>query len=144
MNIILYTNVSEKNKIGKTLQNETTISGSLRSDTSIIDPAIIIYHDNPAIFNYAYIPEFNRYYFINNIECFRTGVWRLSMHVDVLESFKTELENIDIIVADSTDNGNDYLPGSQWKTKVKDKTDIVNFPDGLLESGEFILITAGG
>lgn len=66
------------------------------------------------------------------------------MHVDVLESFKTGLENIDIIVADSTDNGNDYLPGPQWKTNVKDKTDIVNFPNGLLESGEFILITAGG
>lgn len=143
MNINLYTNVSEKNKIGKTLHNETTLSGSLRSDTSIIDPTIIICHTNPVVFNYAYILEFNRYYFINNIECFRSGVWRLSMHVDVLESFKTELENVDIIVVDSAD-GDNYLPGPQWKTNVKNKTDIVNFPDGLLESGEFILITAGG
>jgi hypothetical protein len=27
---------------------------------------------------------------------------------------------------------------------VKDKTDIISFSDGLLPTGEFILITAGG
>ena len=27
---------------------------------------------------------------------------------------------------------------------VKDKTDIISFSDGLLSTGEFILITAGG
>ena len=39
---------------------------------------------------------------------------------------------------------NSYMRSNIWQTMVKDKTDILNFPNGLLDSGEYILITAGG
>ena len=41
--------------------------------------------------NYVYIPEFNRYYFINDIISIRTNMWRLNMHVDVLMSYKDSI-----------------------------------------------------
>lgn len=145
MDIYLYVNSSEKNRMGKVLSNETVISGSLKEETSVINPVIIFEHNNPTSFNYAYIPDFNRYYFISNFTAVRTGLWRVSMRVDVLESFKDAIKTIPAIVANSEVNGADeYLSGAVWKSKVKEKTDIINFPSGLSESGHFILITAGG
>lgn len=145
MDIHLYFNSSEKNRMGKVLTNETVISGSLKEETSVINPVIIFEYTNPTNFNYAYIPDFNRYYFISNFTSVRTGLWRVSMRVDVLESFKDAIKTIPAIVANSEVNGADeYLSGAVWKSKVKEKTDIINFSAGLSESGHFILITAGG
>lgn len=145
MDITLCVNHSEKNKLGKTLTNLTVFSGSLKSETSAINPVILMEIENPTGFNYAHIPEFGRYYFIDNIVAVRTGLWQISMKVDVLNSFKTNILGIPVILSDSTDTGKElYLSGKVWKSKVKELTDIVNFPNGLSDNGYFILITAGG
>lgn len=44
-------------------------------------------------YNYAYIPDFNRYYFITNISSYRTNLWRIDMKVDVLMSYANEINN---------------------------------------------------
>lgn len=60
-------------------------------------------------------------------------------------SYQTQILNLDVIVSDNTSPDSEtYVNGSQWVATVKTKTDIINFPSGLLESGEYILITSGG
>ena len=148
MEITLYTNESEKNKLEKTITNSILLEGNLRDESSIINPIILISsnkEDIPYMYNYAYIPAFGRYYFITDIESVRTGIWRVSMHVDVLMSYKEQIKNLNVIINNSEETGaNDYLSGNQWITNVKNTTSIVNFPNGLNDNGEFILITAGG
>lgn len=142
--IYLYKNKSEKNKLNKSLTNPVTLTGVLREETSIITPIITISANNPYNYNYAYIPVFGRYYFINDILSVNQGAWRLHMQVDPLMSFKAQILNSYVILDDSTDNGSNYLPGDVWVNNVKERTDIVNFPSGLSNEGSFILITAGG
>lgn len=148
MEITLYTNESEKNKLEKTLDHPILLEGTLRDESSIINPIILISsekEDIPYMYNYAYIPAFGRYYFITDIESVRTGIWRVSMHVDVLMSYKEQIKNLNVIINNSEQTGaNNYLSGNQWITNVKNTTNIVNFPNGLNDNGEFILITAGG
>lgn len=148
MEITLYTNESEKNKLEKTITNSILLEGNLRDESSIINPIILISsnkEDIPYMYNYAYIPAFGRYYFITDIESVRTGIWRVSMHVDVLMSYKEQIKNLNVIINNSEETGaNNYLSGNQWITNVKNTTNIVNFPKGLNDNGEFILITAGG
>lgn len=145
MDITFYNNRSEKNKINKTLETPFTLSGDLKGETSVINPVIMIEHGNPTGYNYAYIPEFNRYYFISEITSVRTGLWRVSMVVDVLMSFKTQIMNVPVILSDSEEHESEmYLTGDVWQTKVKETTNIKTFPNGLSEDGYFILITAGG
>ena len=148
MEITLYTNESEKNKLEKTLDHPILLEGTLRDESSIINPIILISsekEDIPYMYNYAYVPAFGRYYFITDIESVRTGIWRVSMHVDVLMSYKEQIKNLNVIINNSEQTGaNNYLSGEQWITNVKNTTNIVNFPNGLNDNGEFILITAGG
>lgn len=145
MNIILYDNKSPKNKIGKTLVNANNITGTLRSETSTsnIQMLLNIVDLNP--YNYMYISDFDKYYFITNIISVRTGLWLVSASIDVLESYKNEILQLNVILSDTESVGSkQYRNGSCWDVLVKDKTDIISFSDGLLQTGEFILITAGG
>ena len=146
MDIKLYYTNSPNNKIGKHLDAEVTFSGSLRDTSKMLNPEVMIETNSLNGFNYAYIPQFNRYYFIKEIESYRTGLWVVKMEVDVLESYKASILNLDCIIEATEDYmANDYLSDSEsWVTSVKAKTDILNFNSGLLDSGEYILITAGG
>ena len=145
MNITLYVNNSEKNKIGKNLTNDFSLSGTLRDATNIINPVILVELNEIGNYNYCYIPNFNRYYFIADITVIRTGLFAISLMVDVLESFKTEIKNLSVILLNTQNVGtNNYLPSQVFRNNVKSRTDIINFPNGLNDSGEFILITAGG
>ena len=145
MVIKLYKNHSEKNKIRKSLTGEVEYSGTLRDETSVINPVIMIHATNLSLFNYAYIPEFHRYYYITDIVSVRTDLWRVTMSVDVLMSFKSGILDLNVILSDTETTGqSDYYAGDQWRSLVKTKTDIINFSNGLLNDGEYILITAGG
>lgn len=147
MDIILHVNSSERQAINKSLDSGTTLTGSLRNESSVINPSFIIEYENPSSFNYCYISDFGRYYFITNITAIRTGIWKIDCSVDVLMSFQTEILNLDVIVSDLSIGESPtetYMQGEQWATTVKNKTDIINFPSGLLDDGEYILITSGG
>lgn len=147
MDITLYVTGSERHAINKTLGSALELTGALRGESSVINPSFIIEASNPSQYNYCHIPDFNRYYFITNITSVRTDIWRIDCAVDVLMSFQTEILNLDVIVSDLSIGESPtetYVQGEQWSTTVKNKTDIINFPSGLLDDGEYILITSGG
>lgn len=145
MNIVLYVNSSEKNSINKSLVSASTLTGTLRGESSIINPSFMIETTNPSGYNYCYIAEFGRYYFITDITSVRNNIWRIDCSVDVLMSFKNHILNLDVVVEDASNDSSDlYMSGEVWQTTVKTKTDIINFSNGLLDDGEYILITSGG
>lgn len=147
MNITLYVTGSERHAVRKTLQSGLELTGSLRGESSVINPSFLIQANNPSQYNYCYIPEFGRYYFISNITSVRTNIWRIDCSVDVLMSFQEEILNLDVIVSDLSigeSPASTYFSGEQWQSTVKTKTDVINFPSGLLDDGEYILITSGG
>lgn len=49
--------------------------------------------------NYVYIPEFNRYYFINDIVSLRQNLWQITLSVDVLMSYKNQILETKAFVA---------------------------------------------
>ena len=105
MQIILYNNSAEKNRVDKTtyLSNALTLNGNLRSNDSgnILSPIIYLEMNNDSVptYNYCYIPSFNRYYFITNIAPTRNDYWEVNMKEDVLMSFKSEIKNQTALVA---------------------------------------------
>ena len=145
MNLRLCVNNSEKNKINKSLTAGVTLSGTLRNESNVVTPSIIINIDNPTIYNYAYIEDFGRYYFITDYISLRTGIWQINLKSDVLMSFKDSILASNVLINNTETTGkNNYLSGSNWVSNCKAKTDILTFSQGLLNDGQYILITAGG
>lgn len=79
----------------------TEIDVVLKSPSSIINPVLEL--RNYGDYNYCYIQEFNRYYFINNIT-YSNPLWIYSLNVDVLASFKTDIGNSSLYVLRSASN----------------------------------------
>lgn len=131
MDIYMYKNSAEKIVLNKDnyLSSEIHLSGYLRDECDIINPVIEIskaayskiwygtetvdvqstgqdvMSENPYAVpehNYIYIPKFKRYYFVDNITSVRKGLWRISMSVDVLMSFRDKINNLTGIVKRST------------------------------------------
>lgn len=95
MILTLYKTTSSDNTINKVLTNPVDINLRLKSDTDIIRPELILtnagvdYND----FNYAYIPELERYYFIKDLVIINTKITKLVLECDYLETYKGDILN---------------------------------------------------
>lgn len=69
------------------------------------------------LFNYAYVADFGRYYFIDDVS-WSQGIWSLSMHVDVLASFREDIENSRQYVIRSASRSNPYIPDTVYQTYI--------------------------
>ena len=145
MNVSLYKTSSPPNKINKDLGSALSFDGTLREGSSVLSPSILLATVNPAGYNYAFISQFGRYYYIDDIISARNGLWQVKMSVDVLMSHASDINRLQVILKSTESTGAiNYMTGGVWQTNVKDTTSIINFPSGLQGNGEFILITAGG
>lgn len=144
MNITFYKNSSEKEKIGKSLSSGLTLSGNLRDECSITSPSILVEATSLVDYNYCYIPEFKRYYFISDIVSVRNNLWRVSLKCDVLESFKSDILNSSCIVNKQQNQSySNNIDDGSYINRVDNFIEIANYQNGFNADGEFILLTAG-
>ena len=146
MTIQLCNTADENNVINKTIATIDTVNATIKGDSSIINPTLILEYKTPLIgVNYVFIPDWNRYYFVRDMKVTTGGRYEIDLSVDVLQSFKEQILKCGVILSDTEQTGlNNYLPSESFVVNCKHKTDIVNFSNGLLDNGEYILITAGG
>ena len=145
MEIYLYQNNSPNNFITKSLVNQIKLNGTLRNESSIINPVINIEYSNLSRYNYMYIPEFKRFYFIRNLTSIRNNLWRLDCHVDVLNTYRSEILTHQAIIEkqENTSQSDLYFDDNSFIVKNQKYIETINFSNGLLANGEYILITAG-
>lgn len=122
MQIVLYKNTAEKERLDKTLYLTEIMSmvGTLRAPSSVVSPVILLElpmigassvidgdgadvvdgdggellagaNDSLLDFNYCYIPEFRRYYFVTNVSITNSKLYAISLSVDTLMSYKSEI-----------------------------------------------------
>lgn len=144
MNITLYNNISEYNAVNKSLTALTTLTGTLREESSIIDPVITMTGIDSYIasMNFAYIPEFNRYYFITNIESVRNNLWRVSFHVDVLYTYRNQIKANSAIIERNENEYDLKLNDGLFKTQQNPRIAQFPFPAGF-NQWNFVLAIAG-
>lgn len=143
-NIVLQRNNSELNKVTKSVDNIMTVSGTLKEETSIIDPIIKIECNIADVkgCNYISVPEFGRSYFVNNIRSIRNGLVEFSCHVDVLSSFADGIRSNSAIVKRQENSWNMYLNDGSFKVYQNPMVLTKAFPSGFTTQ-EFILAVAG-
>ena len=120
------------------------ISGTLRDESSIVDPVILLETANPKAANYAYIEEFSRYYYIRNWEAVRNGLWRCTMHCDVLKTFSEGILGSPCVVAKSSNRFNLYLNDTRYKVKQNDLISVEKFSNGFnIGNSEYVITMFG-
>lgn len=95
--IQFFYNSSEDNRVDKNnyLRQAFECYGNLRDSSSIVNPTLLIENQSVITANYCYIPNFGRYYYIDDIVSVRTNMWELSLRVDPLMSFKDKILELD-------------------------------------------------
>ena len=143
--ISLFKTASENNRVVKVLTDEKQLSGELRNQTSVLNPNIRIETaDNISTYNYAYISEFGRYYYITDIVSVRTNLWVVSLRCDVLMSYKDEIKTITGVIVRQENNPNKLLVDRLERIQSNKEIDILYYPDAFSKNLQYILVTAGG
>lgn len=143
MEIILYKTASEPNRLSKVLTSPKTLNGTLRAESSIINPNIVMEIDDIVGYNYMYIPEFERYYFITDIISIRNRLFKVNGHVDVLMTYATSIRNNRAIIDRIADEEQKYLPDSRYTFNSYNNYYVQKFDTSLSKNLSYILVVAG-
>lgn len=145
MEVQFFYNVSDPRCINKNLIEGNTFEGQARDQVSIMNPVVLFDTEEIIKYNYAYIPEFERYYSIDNIVAYRNNLYEVTMTVDVLMSFRRDILNCVAVVDKQAmpENGDEYIDDGSLVTENVMFTEVLEFEDGFNDSVEYILIVAG-
>lgn len=137
-------NNSENNRVTKDVTLLSTIEGTLRQETSIIDPVFLIAGDLDDYIdvNYCTVESFGRSYFVNNIRSVRSGLVELTCHVDVLRSFATQIRANTAIIRRQENQWNLYLNDGTFRVYQNPTVLTKAFPSGFTTQ-EFVFAVAG-
>lgn len=150
MQINFYNCNAERNRVdkGSYLTGRFPMDGALREEASVTNPIILVEKTNPALsnYNYMYIPDFNRWYFIDDFVSVRNGLWEVHGKVDVLYSFINDIKSSEGVLDkyEDTNRANLYLDDGSFITDCRKDNQVIEFNNGFNEDGEYILICAGG
>lgn len=144
MTVKFYTNSSERDEIYKTLSNETTLTNVIFKDDSDISNPVLILSGTSQLannINYAYIQTFGRYYYIENKEISQQRIY-ITLHVDVLESARSEILNNYAVIGRSTNKFNAYQIDQDLPQINSNEITVTKFPVSF--SGESLVLTVAG
>lgn len=115
MQVILYKNKSAPNVVNKSLTNTHNTTATFTRDNyyDVLNPTIVIKQgdtvSNIVKYNYLYIPDNKRYYYIDGISS-EGGLFVLQCRVDVLMSHKDDILNSkQYILRQQSVNNSPYL-----------------------------------
>ena len=149
--------VSDMDVIGKSWDSEDieTIEGKLLYEQSFLKP-VFVFNGNFKAYNYCYIPEFDRFYYITE-QIAKTGnITEVHMQCDVLQSWKAEILSNKAVIERSakSSNNNAYFSDSMYWTQADKEIKTVPFTTAENGQGDelvfeipadnYILTIAGG
>ena len=100
MEIKIYKTNDDNRVVNKSLELLKIKNVVLKENVDIMSPTIILKYDK-ALFenmNYFYIPEYNRYYYLQSKKCLDALHYSITLKVDVLMSFKESFINTPMLI----------------------------------------------
>lgn len=146
MTLQLYIVTDPSNTISKSLTEETMYSFKFKGQSDILRPTIEVFDTNDTIptFNYAYIPQLKRYYFVSNIQLVANHYYVLELAVDVLQTYASDIKQSKGYISQN-EKYNKYY-NSSYASEVRTESDIYKSPNKIptTNSEYYVLTTIGG
>ena len=142
LTVTLYKFAKRRNSTKQPASTDThkDLSALMKTPSSVITPVITV-KDSPIGYNYVYISDFSRYYFINDIS-YSLGEWTLYLTCDALASFKTTLGGLSAYVLRSASSKNGYIKDTLYPM-TGDITSNVQDWDPFSGTGYFYVSVVG-
>lgn len=138
----------EKEKIRKSFSSIKTCNCDVYGESTILLPQLILRYDSALVnCNYAYIPEWLRYYYITNETVSNGGRLVISMEVDPLKSFENEILSLDVNVVRNEFERNKLVYDSKYPEEILSTVSVLRFnvaPFGVDGGYNTILTVIGG
>ena len=143
MTVIFYKYDDIKNKINKTLSGGLTVNDVvIQNDFDITAFELLIKNsDFNSEYNYCYIQDLGRYYYIESVEKMNGTIYKIRLTVDVLKSFSTQIENIQAIITKSENPDDNFVDCEKSENYT---SEVINLTDNFNHSGNLILVTSLG
>lgn len=143
MTVIFYKYNDIKNKINKTLSGGLTVNDVImHNDFDITSFELLIKNgDFNSEYNYCYIQDLGRYYFIDSVERMNGTIYKIRVSVDVLKSFSSQIENIQAIITKSENPDNNFV---NCEVSENYTSEVINMTDNFNHNGNLILVTSLG
>ena len=138
----IYNTEDSTNTLNKNITFVEDIDIKFKEEVNIFKPVITIRYDQLINFNYMYIPEFTRYYFVESVTSYPNKIYTITLKCDVLMSFKDDILNSEGNITSKT-NYNDYY-NFNYSSEVRKETNIYNSDVILDDVKTTILCTIGG
>lgn len=145
MNLQIGVCLDDGRTVNKTFTVNATITGQVKSNVDIINPVFIIATPSDININYCYCSDFNRYYYVDNVEVMTGGKVALNCRVDVLKSFANGIKDLNCIIdkQEKTSESNLYKDDGSFVMLNKAQNQVINFSNGLNDNFEYVLVVAG-
>lgn len=143
MNVNFYTFSKRRNSTKQPAGSGTIISCELKEGTSVKNPKLTITGDVFG-YNYAYIGDFGRYYFVNDVISEAKGLTTYILEEDSLASNKTAIGSTVARIAFSSTGYDKYLPDPRIGVSTAQHLYSATAASGFsLSSGYYVLGIAG-
>ena len=150
MTVTLYKNTSDKRNLNKVISEIKSVSATAKGDINIISPTLIIQYFNTD-FNYCYISELNRFYYVNSLTLLTGQRMQINLSVDVLMTYKEEIKNLTVNVLRYENIEPTFLSDSRIPLFSDTVQKVIEFPENIFNlespsenSKNFLLTVAGG
>lgn len=146
MQINFYNRTNDADHVVKTTSNYQRVDGTLKNNCSKSNPTIII-SEGIRSKNYAYIPTFDRWYYITDYVILDKQRIEVHMKCDVLMSFADQIKKATaVIVRDGKKQGtvSNYLKTSNKYLLNTEIGQWRSFPVSLYAEPQYILTVSGG
>lgn len=117
-----------------------------KDDTDLLNPTLEVdYFDGIATVNYMYIPDLGHRYYFMNPPVYGAQRCYISGHVDVLQTYRSELLQMTGIVVRSEYDYDLYLNDPEFKAHQFNETYMEYFPNQPFDSfaHSYVLVVAG-
>ena len=154
MKVNFYISRDDKRTLDKkSLTSVGSVEMQIETGSSIYKPLLKIQKESLTQFasvNYMYVPMFDRYYFIDNIETEKGGLLLISGSCDVLNSFKSQIKTINTLIVRQEQEKDMSLQDSEFLTKTERTVSYKNFSSSPFSASAFgsdnncIMLTVSG
>lgn len=127
----------------KYLVSKGNVTGTFRGSVNIVAPNFVIESNSVPEFNYVYIEDLNRYYFVRTIVARTFNLYEITCDVDVLMTYRQDILNTSALISRTQFFNTPMVIDAHRPIKSTFTTDVIPIPNNVFTSSTWTYSIVG-